>query len=177
MLDATLRVRSANLAFYRTFQVLPEETENHLIYELGNGQWDIPALRILLEDIVPKNSVFNDFELVHTFPNIGRRVMVLNARELKAGDHDDLLVLAMEDVTEKRAAEEAIAAANAELSAIEAFAQNVVDTVREPFYSESRCKPKSKGNPQKSTHPPQRGRVPLRVGHSKQLTKKRTQPA
>src|SRR5450755_4466151 len=99
ILDTTLRVRSANRAFYQTFQVSPEETEHRLIYELGNGQWDIPALRTLLEDVVPKNSVFNDFELVHTFPIIGRRVMLLNARKLKAGNHGELLVLAMEDVT------------------------------------------------------------------------------
>src|SRR5688572_15626213 len=87
MLDTTLRVQSANRAFYQTFHVTPEETENHLIYELGNGQWDIPHLRTLLEDIVPKSSVFNDFELEHTFPVIGRRVMLLNARNLHAGDH------------------------------------------------------------------------------------------
>ena len=74
ILDATLRVRSANRAFYQTFHVSPAETEGRLIYELGNGQWDIPDLRTLLEDIVPKSSVFNDFELEHTFPVIGRRV-------------------------------------------------------------------------------------------------------
>src|ERR1041384_6394571 len=111
MLDTTLRVQSANRAFYQTFHVSPEETENHLIYELGNGQWDIPDLRTLLEDIVPKSSVFNDFELVHTFPVIGRRVMLLNARKLKAGNHGELLVLAMEDVTERRHAEEEVARA------------------------------------------------------------------
>src|SRR5690348_13589391 len=81
-LDATLRVRSANRAFYQTFQVSSQETENRLIYELGNGQWDIPDLRRLLEDIVPESSVFDDFELEHTFPAIGRRVMLLNARKL-----------------------------------------------------------------------------------------------
>jgi signal transduction histidine kinase/CheY-like chemotaxis protein len=108
MLDTTLRVHSANRAFYQTFLVSPQETEHHLIYELGNGQWDIPALRTLLEDIVPKNSVFSDFELVHTFPAIGRRVMLLNARKLKAGNHGELLVLAMEDVTERRRAEEEV---------------------------------------------------------------------
>ena len=80
MLDTTLRVRSANRAFYQTFQVSLEETENRLIYELGNGQWDIPALRTLLEDVIPTSSVFNDFELEHTFPIIGRRVMLLNGR-------------------------------------------------------------------------------------------------
>ena len=76
ILDATLRVRSANRAFYQTFHVSPGETEGRLIYELGNGQWDIPDLRTLLEDIVPKSSVFDDFELEHTFPVIGRRVML-----------------------------------------------------------------------------------------------------
>ncbi|HVK04114.1 MAG TPA: histidine kinase dimerization/phospho-acceptor domain-containing protein, partial [Armatimonadaceae bacterium] len=111
ILDTTLRVHTANRAFYQTFQVSPGETEHHLIYELGNGQWDIPDLRRLLEDVVPKSSVFNDFELVHTFPAIGRRVMLLNARKLKAGNHGELLVLAMEDVTERRRAEEEVAKA------------------------------------------------------------------
>src|SRR4051794_35294159 len=133
MLDTTLRVHSANRAFYQTFQVSAEETEHHLIYELGNGQWDIPDLRRLLEDVVPKSLVFNDFELVHTFPAIGRRVMLLNARQLKAGNHGELLVLAMEDVTERRRAEEEVARAAADLKAIETFSQNIVDTVREPL--------------------------------------------
>src|SRR5437016_1760957 len=126
MLDTTLRVHSANSAFYQTFQVSSVETEYHLIYELGNGQWDIPDLRRLLEDVVPKSSVFNNFELVHTFPVIGRRVMLLNARRLKAGNHGELLVLAMEDVTERRRSE-------ANVKAVETFAQNIVDTVREPL--------------------------------------------
>src|SRR5450432_4206114 len=111
MLDTTLRVHSANRAFYQTFHVSPEETENRLIYELGNGQWDIPSLRTLLEDVVPKSSVFNDFELEHTFPVIGRRVMLLNARKLIAGNHGELFVLAMEDATERRLAEEEVAKA------------------------------------------------------------------
>src|SRR3984957_20845709 len=87
ILDATLRVRSANRAFYQTFHVSPGETEGRLIYELGNGQWDIPDLRTLLEEIVPKSSVFDDFELAHTFPIIGRRASLANARRLKAGYH------------------------------------------------------------------------------------------
>src|SRR5881227_3407097 len=118
ILDATLRVRSANRAFYQAFHVSPEETENRLIYELGNGQWDIPDLRTLLEDVVPKSSVFNDFELEHTFPVIGRRVMLLNARKLQAGHHGELLVLAMEDVTARKRAEEALLEAGALQSAI-----------------------------------------------------------
>ena len=126
MLDTTLRVRSANRAFYQTFQVSAEETEGQLIYELGNGQWDIPALRTLLEDIIPQKSVFNDFELEHDFPAIGRRVMLLNARKLRSGDHTEFLVLAIEDVTERRRAERLLAD-------IETYAQNIVDTVREPL--------------------------------------------
>jgi signal transduction histidine kinase len=108
MLDPSLRVRSANGAFYQTFRVTAEETEGRLIYELGNGQWDIPALRTLLEEIIPQKSVFNDYELAHDFPAIGWRVMLLNARELRAGSHTEMLVLAMEDVTERRHAEERI---------------------------------------------------------------------
>ena len=126
MLDNALRVRSANRAFYQTFHVSQEETEDRLIYELGNGQWDIPALRTLLEDVIPTSSVFNDFELEHTFPIIGRRIMLLNGRKLRAGSHAELLVLAMEDVTERRRVE-------ADLKAIETYAQNIVDTVREPL--------------------------------------------
>jgi len=126
MLDPTLRVRSANRAFYKTFRVSPEETENRLIYELGDGQWDIPALRSLLEDIIPQSSMFSDFELEHDFPSIGRRVMLLNARKLRPGNHTELLVLALEDVTERRHAERLLAD-------IETYAQNIVDTVREPL--------------------------------------------
>src|SRR5687767_13990 len=111
ILDTSLRVHSANQAFYQTFHVSSEETENQLIYELGNGQWDIPDLRTLLEDIVPMSSVFNDFELEHDFPVIGRRVMLLNARKLRQGSHAELLVLAMEDVTERRRAEGEVAKA------------------------------------------------------------------
>ncbi len=118
ILDGSLRVRSANRAFYAMFQVTAGETVGRLIYELGNGQWDAPDLRRLLEDIVPTSSVFNDFELAHTFPTIGRRVMLLNARKLQAGRHGGLLVLAMEDVTARKRAEEELLKAGALQNAI-----------------------------------------------------------
>ncbi len=118
ILDAALRVRSANRAFFQTFQVSAAETEGRLIYELGNGQWNIPELRTLLEDIIPKNSVFDDFELEHTFPTIGRRFMLLNARRLRAGQHDELIVLATEDVTARMKAEENLIKAGALQNAI-----------------------------------------------------------
>ncbi|MEO5588108.1 MAG: response regulator [Gemmatimonadaceae bacterium] len=126
MLDTNLRVQSANRAFYETFQVSPGETEDRLIYHLGNGQWNIPDLRTLLEDVIPTSSVFNDFELEHTFPAIGRRIMLLNGRKLRAGSHSAIIVLAMEDVTDRRRSE-------ADLRAIETYAQDIVDTVREPL--------------------------------------------
>ncbi len=80
ILDWDLRVHSANKSFYEMFRVDPAETEGRPVYEIGNGQWDIPALRALLEDVLPENNTFDDFEVEHEFEHIGRRVMLLNAR-------------------------------------------------------------------------------------------------
>jgi two-component system CheB/CheR fusion protein len=85
-LGADLRVKTANEAFYKTFKTAPDQTEGVLIYELGNGQWRIPKLRRLLEEILPRNSFFNDFEVIHEFPRIGRRTMLLNARRLEQAE-------------------------------------------------------------------------------------------
>lgn len=95
-------VIGANASFYKNFQVTKEETENKLVYDLGNGQWNIPKLKNLLEDIVPKKKVFNDFEVSHEFPKIGLKIMLLNARQL---DDTNQILLAIEDITAKRAIE------------------------------------------------------------------------
>jgi PAS domain-containing protein len=105
ILDRHLCVMAANEAFYTMFQVEPGVTERTKIYELGNGQWDIPALRTLLEDILPHNTFFKGFEVAHTFPTIGRKIMILNARQIhKSGEPSasfpPIIMLAMEDVTE-----------------------------------------------------------------------------
>ncbi len=105
ILDKNLCVLAANESFYRIFQVEAKDTEHKLVYELGNGQWDIPALRKLLEDILPKNTFFKGFEVAHEFPIIGRKVMILNARQIHGADLageqcPPIILLAMEDVTE-----------------------------------------------------------------------------
>lgn len=106
ILDKNLCVLAANESFYRTFQVEMTDTENTLVYKLGNGQWDIPDLRRLLEDILPKNSFFKGFKVTHNFPSIGRKVMILNARQIYyqgdagANKIPPIILLAMEDVTE-----------------------------------------------------------------------------
>ena len=82
VLDQDLRIMAANEPFYQTFQVEQKDTENKVVYELGNGQWNIPDLRKLLENILPKNTFFKGFEVTHDFPIIGRKIMILNAREI-----------------------------------------------------------------------------------------------
>ena len=106
ILDKEFKVLAANEAFYRLFQVEQSETEGREIYKLGNGQWDIPALRKLLEDILPKNTFFKGFEVVHEFPSIGRRTIILNARHIQSKDKSTselfpaIIMIAMEDVSE-----------------------------------------------------------------------------
>ena len=82
VLDKDLRVVTASRSFYEFFKVKPEETEGQLIYNLGNRQWDIPKLRELLENIIPKKEVFEGFEVEHTFQNVGHKIMLLNARQI-----------------------------------------------------------------------------------------------
>ena len=120
LLDSTLKIVKANHSFYRTFNVNPEQTEGMLIYDLGNGQWNIPKLKELLEDILPQNSTFNDFEVEHDFKTIGRKIMHLNARRIYGEENQTrLILLAIEDVTEreyyKRHLEELVETRTAEM--------------------------------------------------------------
>ncbi len=106
ILDKNFKVLAANEAFYNLFQVELKDTEGKVIYNLGNGQWDIPALRKLLEDILPKNTFFKGFEVDHDFPSIGHRTIILNARHIHSRDKTTselfppIIMIAMEDVTE-----------------------------------------------------------------------------
>jgi two-component system cell cycle sensor histidine kinase PleC len=99
ILDKALCVVTANHAFYHLFKVLKRDTQGKRIYDLGNNQWDAPELRELLERILPKHRVFNNFKVTHDFPTLGRRTMLLNARQV---DSKQLILLAMEDITSQQ---------------------------------------------------------------------------
>jgi len=102
-----LSVALANRSFYQAFKVKPGETEGKLIYDLGNRQWDIPKLRELLEDILPKTTSFDNLEVEHDFPDIGKRIMLLNAcRIYLEANRTKLIILAIEDITERKKIEE-----------------------------------------------------------------------
>jgi len=102
-LDQDLRVVTASRSFYEVFKVKPQETVGHLIYDLGNKQWDIPNLRELLENILPKKATFDDYEVEHDFSIIGRRTMLLNARQIqRIFGKERIILLAIEDITERK---------------------------------------------------------------------------
>ncbi|MEQ1520717.1 MAG: histidine kinase dimerization/phosphoacceptor domain -containing protein [Aestuariivirga sp.] len=106
VLDRDLRVVAASRSFYSTFQTTPGETVGHLVYDLGSGAWNSPALRELLERIIPEHGVMNNFEVEQDFPGIGKRTMLLNARKVfYQGDLNTTLLLAIEDITDRRAIE------------------------------------------------------------------------
>jgi PAS domain S-box-containing protein len=116
VLDAELRVREANASFYRSFLVSPEQTVGRPVHELGAGQWDIPPLRRLLDEVNATGRAFRDFEVDHDFPGLGRRAMLLNARRVhREDDHAPMILLAIEDVTEQKQAREELQRLNAEL--------------------------------------------------------------
>ena len=109
VLTPDLRVISANRSFYETFHVAPKETEGQFLYSIGDHAWDIPSLRELLEEIIPRNTCFNDFEVDHVFPIIGRKRMLLNARRIhREGKGTEMILLAFEDITEQKQSEDAL---------------------------------------------------------------------
>lgn len=106
ILDHNLRVILANQIFYQNFQVSPKETENKLLYELGNGQWNITGLKSLLDEILPKKKVVKNYKVKHIFQAIGEKTMLLNAKQI---DSVQLIILAIEDITDKEKLEEKLA--------------------------------------------------------------------
>jgi chemotaxis protein methyltransferase CheR len=119
VLEPDLTVRFANRSFCDTFAVASEDTVGRKVYELGNGQWDIPELRSLIETILPDHATIEAFEVDRVFPSIGRRVMVVNGRKVhRPGNHTDQVLLAIEDVTEHRRLEHERAAAHARIAAL-----------------------------------------------------------
>ena len=112
VLDKNLQVVAANETFYQLFKVARADTESKYVYNIGNKQWNIPALKKLLEEIVPCDTFFKDFEVDHYFPVIGRKIIMLNARQIFGAEKrslPQLILLAMEDVTDKELAEKKLA--------------------------------------------------------------------
>jgi two-component system CheB/CheR fusion protein len=131
ILDQNLQVIKANKTFYETFQAVPEETEGRLIYDLGNRQWNIPKLRELLENVLPAHSTFRNFEVIHEFEHVGRKVMLLNASEIfNPNAQARTILLAIEDATDRKQAEEALRTTNAEL---QHFAYALTHDLQEPL--------------------------------------------
>ena len=143
VLDQDLRVVTVSRSFYEFFKVKPEETVGQLIYDLGNKQWDIPKLRELLETILPQKATFDNYEVEHDFATIGRRIMLLNARQIqRALGKERIILLAIEDITERKEIEAGLEKTRKELEVIKKsadeaseFAESIINTVREPLIS------------------------------------------
>jgi two-component system CheB/CheR fusion protein len=143
VLDRDLRVVTVSRSFYEVFKVKPAETVGQLIYDLGNKQWNIPKLRELLETILPQKTTFDNYEVEHKFATIGRRIMLLNARQIEQGlGQERIILLAIEDITQRKEIEAGLEKTRKELEVIKQsadeaseFAESVINTVREPLIS------------------------------------------
>ncbi|MCA1409480.1 PAS domain-containing protein, partial [Ensifer sp. BRP08] len=125
ILTSNLTTADVNSAYCETFGVTAEETRGQPIYRLGNGQWDIPELRRLLEQVLPERTLVKGYRIEHKFPNIGRRVMILNARRIEANDGRPALILLT--VSDRTEAEQA----RFELEGHREFLEKLIDSVRE----------------------------------------------
>jgi PAS domain S-box-containing protein len=138
VLDHEFRVTHANRSFFTTFHVSPEQTIGQVVFELGDGQWDIPQLHSLLRDTLPTQAQLADFDVDHVFPGIGRKIMLLNARLVSSATGTPrMILLAIEDVTERRRVEHQFAAQRRELqrsnAALEVFAAVASHDLQEPL--------------------------------------------
>jgi two-component system, chemotaxis family, CheB/CheR fusion protein len=131
ILRKNLKIIAANKAFYEVFHVSPEETEGREIYDLGDGQWNIPRLRELLHQVLLGHASFRNFEVEHNFQRVGRKVMLLNASEVfDPNAKEQTILLAIEDITDRKRAEEALKKMNLEL---QHFAYALTHDLREPL--------------------------------------------
>ena len=132
VLDRELRIQAASASFYKAFQIDPENVPGQFIFDLDGGQWDIPRLRELLLRVIPDTVAVEDFEVEHSFPRLGHRVMLLNARRIRNSDEPDgLCLLTIEDITQRRAAEQALIEREAYLKAVLATAPDGIMTMDE----------------------------------------------
>ena len=131
VLDGALHVQKASRAFFSTFGVSREETEGRFIYDLGNGQWNIPSLKTLLEDVLKESEAFQDYEVTHEFPSLGRRVMLLDGRKIWTEERDsELILLAIEDITERKRIHDELVSSNEDL---QRFAYVAAHDLRTPL--------------------------------------------
>jgi hypothetical protein len=128
ILDENLRVMAANESFYKTFNVIKKETEGKIMFKLGNGQWNIPIFKKLIKDVATKHTFFKGFQVAHNFPAIGRKVMILNARQIHIVNEAEtgvfppitfvappIILVAMEDVTDMMVVSESLSKQAAEI--------------------------------------------------------------